>query len=854
MLQFKTGDEIQVVDSSFGYNSFEELAKERGLVDFIKGAQVLNGLFGTVNSVPAGGGEGHRRVFGIRVCGQDYLVGEDGLKLVEKKPTAGIEVGTRLVLDPGFDHNLKNFTEGKVYVCGRVVEHGCLTKIYCISDTGMEDFGYSYYFLIAAKDPSAEKKMVVGSDFTLVGNNDEIFSCIRVEKSVVCSGSRIFYLDTDGLETWAWERYTSLVEEEDPPKPEVDEGADLIGKVVTLDTESCPFKFISYCSLTKRMNMESVSDPNRAYHHFIPFVRKRLEVGAWKLVEEDPEPIEDEGSDLIGQVFNNLVGISYRFNAYNPETKKLRCLNITNSSFPLYPTVKRVREHIKKEEWEMQTSEPPKDNLIGMYITTGDSDRAKICKHYNDAYYTVATEEGIKTDWGRDLVSDYIKMKLWTVVAHPISKINIGETFLVDETLEHFPDNCTKGRIYTCTNRTPGVFYAEKILFLNDKLEEVCLYDTCIVKALPPHNDITVGSFFVINGDGDKNILCTKVSKINDENIKIFYMNDSGVEDWIWSNFAKKASLVCQKPKEDTGKDLIGTIYKMKALNEFYKIVRVTDNKKQVVIESYPRQGSVIKQLSIVFARKQIAGGKWEIQGQVEDPSEEEGEDLIGEVFTRPDNITYEIKEYNPRTKKLKCVDIINSKSCYYVEVPNARKYLSTGTWVLLPEAEEEVELKAYTSQFPEPNQTVTKFFEFHDKERPEAWQKYNPQTEECSTSEVTGDDYNKYLKQQPTEEINMVYLKDKKEKESKMKNTTTINIDVSNKAFDKKEITTLYGRDLNDMNEAHLFDVLRRIKADQDILEELETGDMSKRISSKVKALKTARGKVIDLIDLIED
>jgi len=123
----------------------------------------------------------------------------------------------------------------------------------------------------------------------------------------------------------------------------------------------------------------------------------------------------------------------------------------------------------------------------------------------------------------------------------------------------------------------------------------------------------------------------------------------------------------------------------------------------------------------------------------------------------------------------------------------------------------------------------IIELFKPHNSESSEIspWQSYDANTETYST----------------------------KQEENIMTNPQTqIQVTVSTKAFATvKEFDTIYGRPVKEMNEGDLFNALRTIERDYKVLKDLDVKD-SKRVKAQMTKLKKARGKVIAALDALPE
>ena len=87
---------------------------------------------------------------------------------------------------------------------------------------------------------------------------------------------------------------------------------------------------------------------------------------------------------------------------------------------------------------------------------------------------------------------------------------------------------------------------------------------------------------------------------------------------------------------------------------------------------------------------------------------------------------------------------------------------------------------------------------------------------------------------------------------EGNIMKTTNLNVQVSTQAFKSITLTTVFGTNLEEMDEQGLFDALTSIKARETTLKELKTGTASKRITAQLKELTEARKSIIEAIDAL--
>jgi len=115
--------------------------------------------------------------------------------------------------------------------------------------------------------------------------------------------------------------------------------------------------------------------------------------------------------------------------------------------------------------------------------------------------------------------------------------------------------------------------------------------------------------------------------------------------------------------------------------------------------------------------------------------------------------------------------------------------------------------------------------------------------------------DYKTSRKGYNEKQLEFLKLFNQTEKEKPMSDKTTIQVEVSTKAFDTvPAFNTFYGKPAEGMGEQKLFSLLKRIDADQQTLLALKTGESSKRVTKQIQELADARSHVIKAIDALPE
>jgi hypothetical protein len=312
---------------------------------------------------------------------------------------------------------------------------------------------------------------------------------------------------------------------------------------------------------------------------------------------------------------------------------------------------------------------------------------------------------------------------------------------------------------------------------------------------------LKVGDSFVFRDDScsasdspTKGKIYTYEKDIDGKPDMLRFINDEGKSDWQY----KKACLpVPPKSRVNDG--------------DYFKIDGKDDKIHLCITARKAGNGNNSSRITYRTAQDEET---WVWSGFCQKIDVDTGDDLVGKYFENISNKPFFIEEYDHHRNTLKYVSVGDPLNIYYTEVSYARRLLERKVWSLV-----EVDVLGILDELPATG----------------VWQSYDPYAENYRTAQ---------------DEEPMAKIPTTKQEEEPMTNNELLTINVSQDAFAVTETTTIYGFDVGDMNEQDLFNSLTQVQADVSTLEALETGELSKRITSKIAALKLARIAIITLID----
>ena len=305
-----------------------------------------------------------------------------------------------------------SLTSGKAYQCVKIegIENISPIKIYFVDDKGDVDYHHRNQFTKVSKpEESLVGKYLCknGKDAWHMHSTDDTYVHMTSLKNSDNDRWREEHIHA-ALRAGTWKLIPKP--EEDPvpaiPEPDIDWGADLVGKHISMGEDKLTYLIKEYNPKTG--NLKFRSDEYKVSNFYTPKVaRSQIGSNFWKIV--------DPNDDFIGKIFVTKSGqcerIIVSLDEINSEYKMVATAGGGNCN-----TINRTKEKLAKNFIEVtgKPEKPPTDtgtDLIGKFLTRGSSDTVYtlVSKH------TKNKKPSIKLTWstGNEAFYDVINIRYW---------------------------------------------------------------------------------------------------------------------------------------------------------------------------------------------------------------------------------------------------------------------------------------------------------------------------------------------------------------------------------------------------------------------------------------------------------
>ena len=332
----------------------------------------------------------------------------------------------------------------------------------------------------------------------------------------------------------------------------------------------------------------------------------------------------------------------------------------------------------------------------------------------------------------------------------------------------------------------------------------------------------------------DKPYKTVGVVKVPGKEIRLTYINDKGKEDWLFSSYVTR----CEAPEEGPVDDFIGKVFitnsgqHRRIIESFhngeYRLVAVEGSTINTIYRTREKLDKNFTELIGAASKFSYGDRVIRIKGPIKQAakllttytvdcvSTSDGRlrlDEVGGAYN-PENWILESEVTKEEPEIPVHGDCIVEGTIDFKDVaPNGADALTADGSI--------VDYK--TSITPEQKNILLAL------ERGPQWQSYNAQTETYST--------------QP-------------EEETIMSNKIILAVEVSSTAAfaTVPAFDVIYGQKVSEMEEQDLFNALKMIDSELEVLKDLGTGKASKRVTAKTAKLKEAKEQVILAIDALPE